>query len=469
MTDVLMPQASGTGVPDTGRSATPRTPNIEGADVGDERAQPYVALFDRVESTHEPQWLRAIRRGAIERFARIGFPTTKDEDWHFTSVAPITAHEYTVTDPGTSPTVTAEQLAPYLFAGEWDTIVFVNGALAPALSTALRQDDVCLVTSLTEAVRTHERAVEQHLSGLGAYQNNAFTALNTAFWNDGVFVSVRPNGVVARPIHVLHVVDGEARRALLSPRTLVIAEHHAEVTVVESFVSLAGGEPYLTNAVAELYLAPGARVRHYKVQRESESGYHVSSSYAYQQKDSHYESFSYAVGADLSRTNIATVLDGEGAHATVNGLYLVDGKQTVDHQTRIEHAKENCTSHEVYKGVLDGASHGVFNGKVYVRPEAQKTDGKQSNNNLLLSDDARIDTKPQLEIFADDVKCTHGATIGRLDANSLFYLKSRGVAEETARKLLTYAFAADVLEELTIDSVKERLEALVFERFDITD
>jgi Fe-S cluster assembly protein SufD len=315
-------------------------------------------------------------------------------------------------------------------------------------------------------MRTHERSVEQHLAGLASYQHNAFTALNTAFLQDGAFIRVTANARVERPVHVVYLTDESAQGGLFSPRTLVLVEPNADVTLLESYVDVGRGR-YLTNAVSEVYLSPGARMRHYKVQRESEAAYHVGSTYAYQQRDSHYESFSYAVGADLSRTNISTVLDGEGAHSTVNGLYMVDGTQTVDHQTRIEHAKSNCTSHEVYKGVLDGDSHGVFNGKVYVRPEAQKTDGKQSNNNLLLSDHARIDTKPQLEIFADDVKCTHGATVGRLDAMSLFYLKSRGVAADTARKLLTYAFAADVLEELTIDSVRERLEALVFERFDI--
>jgi Fe-S cluster assembly protein SufD len=208
-------------------------------------------------------------------------------------------------------------------------------------------------------------------------------------------------------------------------------------------------------------------VRHYKIQREGMKAFHVGSVYATQAQDSHLESFSFAVGASLSRTNIATVLNGTGAHATVNGLYMVSGTQTVDHQTQIEHAKENCTSHEVYRGVLDGESHAVFNGKVYVHPEAQKTDGKQSNNNLLLSDRARVDTKPQLEIFADDVKCTHGATIGRLDQTALFYLKSRGVGKDMAQRLLTYAFAADVLEQLTVEPVKVKLEQLTFERFAI--
>ncbi len=265
-------------------------------------------------------------------------------------------------------------------------------------------------------------------------------------------------------MHLIFVADATAEGVLASPRNVVVLDHHAEATVVESYVSV-GDQSHFTNAVTELYIGEGARLKHYKIQRESIAAYHVGSSYAHQARGSHYESFSFATGCDLSRSNIATILDGEGAHATVNGLYMVDGEQTVDHQTFIEHAKESCTSHELYKGVLDGDSHAVFNGKVFVQPEAQKTDGKQSNNNLLLSPGARVDTKPQLEIFADDVKCTHGATVGRIDATAMFYLKSRGIGELTARKLLTYAFAAEVLEELTIDAVREQLESLAFSRF----
>ena len=272
--------------------------------------------------------------------------------------------------------------------------------------------------------------VERYFGGLAGSQGHAFTELNTAFVADGAAVVLRGDVKLSRPIHLLFVADESAAGALVSPRNLIVLEHHAEATVVESYVSL-GDAAYLTNAVTEVYVGEGARLRHYKIQRESTSANHVGSSYAHQDRDSHYEAFSFATGGDLSRTNFATILDGPGAHATLNGLYMSSGDQTVDHQTRIEHAKESCTSHEIYKGVLDGESHAVFNGKVFVRPEAQKTDGKQSNNNLLLSDRARVDTKPQLEIFADDVRCTHGATVGRLDSTAMFYLKSRGIGEET--------------------------------------
>jgi Fe-S cluster assembly protein SufD len=225
------------------------------------------------------------------------------------------------------------------------------------------------------------------------------------------------------------------------------------------------GEPgYFTNGVTEIVIGDGAHLEHFKIQRESLRAYHVGTTQVRQARDSRFVSFSYAVGAALSRTNIYTALAGDGASAILNGLYVVDGTQHVDHQTGIEHIAPNCTSHEVYKGILDGSSHGVFNGKVYVHPEAQKTDGKQSNNNLLLSERARVDTKPQLEIFADDVKCTHGATVGRLDEVALFYMKSRGIPADSARALLTYAFAADALEMIELEPVREGLMAMVMER-----
>jgi len=437
------------------------------ASVVAEYAAAFGALVDAQAFAGESQWLGSLRRGALRRLEEIGFPTTKNEDWHFTNPTPLTWRCFAPDQNVTPGTVTAEQLAPYLFDGDWATVVFVDGRYDAALSRGVETNvSKGTIGSLREAFRDDlkTRMLERLIGGAASYQENAFTALNTAFLQDGVFVHAPSDVTIGRPVHVLHVITADARDRLVSPRTLIVADTHAALTVVESFVSF-GETSHFTNAVSEVYLAPGARVRHYKIQREALDAVHVGSTYTHQAQDSNYESFSFAVGASLSRTNISTVLDGPGAHATVNGVYMVAGTQTVDHQTRIEHARENCTSHEVYRGILDGESHGVFNGKVYVRPEAQKTDGKQSNNNLLLSDRAKIDTKPQLEIFADDVKCTHGATIGRLDPTALFYLKSRGVGTERARQLLTYAFAADVLEQITVEPVKARLEELAFERF----
>lgn len=461
MTEAVLTQAP--DAPEVGRAG-----DAIGRRGTDPRASRYVELFDGISRSAEPAWLGAFRRAGIARFDKLGFPTTRNEDWHFTNVAPLAEREFSpaAVSRSSAPSVTAEDIEPFLFAGDWQTLVFVNGHFAPELSHGDAADDRLYVGRLLSAVNDDARArlVEQHLGGLSADQAHAFTSLNSAFMQDGVLIAARGDAVVDRPIHIVFVTDSNADGVLVSPRNLIVLGHHAEATVVESYVSI-GETSHFTNAVTEMYIGDGARLRHYKIQRESARAYHVASSYAHQGRGSNYEAFSFATGADLSRTNVATVLDGEGAHATLNGLYMVDGDQVVDHQTRIEHARESCTSHEIYKGVLDGDSHAVFNGQVFVRPEAQKTDGKQSNNNLLLSDGARVDTKPQLEIFADDVKCTHGATIGRLDPTALFYLKSRGIGEETSRKLLTYAFAAEVLEELTVEPVRTKLESLAFMRF----
>lgn len=440
----------------TGAAAVERQSTVEA----------YVERFGELDKAAGPQWLSDLRETGIENFARLGFPTRKNEDWHFTNVAPIAEREFKPLPAPAEGTITSEQIKPFLFEGEWSVIVFVNGHFSKELSSFHRGNGRYFISTLNDAIANEMRHIEQKLGGLAKAEGDAFTALNAAFVQDGIFVGLSPNAVLETPIHVIHINDENAESGLVSPRTLIMADHHSEATVVESFVSVGKtGPAFFSNAVAEVYLAPGARVRHYKVQRQNISSYHVSSAHVYQQADSDYESFSFAVGADLSRTNVDTILDGEGSHVTMNGLYMVDGTQVVDHQTRVEHVAPNCTSHEIYKGILDGASQGVFNGKVYVHSEAQKTDGKQSNNNLILSDKAEVNTKPQLEIYADDVRCTHGATIGRLDDEALFYLKSRGVGAATARKLLTYAFAAEVMEEMSIESVKDGLEGLTFTRF----
>jgi Fe-S cluster assembly protein SufD len=299
---------------------------------------------------------------------------------------------------------------------------------------------------------------------LASYDLHAFTALNAAFMHDGAVVQIANGVEVDRPIHLLFVTDATAAKGMMHPRNLIMVGKNAKATVIESYVSTSDAM-YFTNAVTEVSLADGATLQHYKMQREGSRAFHVSTTEANQARDSHYVSFSFAIGGALARSNVYTTLDGDGGGATLNGLFMLDGQQHSDHQTQIIHAKPNCFSRELYKGILDDRSHGVFNGKVYVHPIAQKTDGKQTNNNLLLSETAQVDTKPQLEIFADDVKCTHGATVGQIDQVALFYLKSRGIDASLARRLLTYAFAAGVLETIEVDEVREALEKMTLERF----
>ena len=415
-----------------------------------------------------PAWLAPVREHALGRFRALGFPTTRNEDWKYTSTAPIAEADWLLLrEPGGE--VAREDLAPFALDAGWPTVVFVNGRFSAALSrldalpAGLRVADLGSVLR-GEAGPELARLAESHLTRVAGFEQHAFTALNTALMSDGAVVHAARDAEVEAPVHLLFVSDAAAARGVTHPRNLVVAERNARLTVVETYAAV-GDANYFTNAVTEAVVAEGATLRHYKVQRESGRAFHVGTADVRQARDSHYVSFSFAVGARLARTNVYTTLGGPGCGATLNGLYLLDGDQHSDHQTRIYHAEPNCYSRELYKGILDGSSHGVFNGKVYVEPAAQKTDGKQENHTLLLSDRAHIDTKPQLEIFADDVKCTHGATVGRIDETALFYMKSRGVGRELARNLLTYAFAADVLETIEQDTVREGLEALVLSRF----
>lgn len=407
----------------------------------------------------EPAWLAELRREGAARFEALRYPTTRNEDWRFTDLGPVARAAL-----GPAPAaaqVSEADLAPFLFGrGEWPRLVFANGRSQPALSRVTGLPAGVRLTSLA-ALLAEDPALVQGTLGQVAVQPAAAALVgqNAATFADGYALVLPAGAVVETPIHVVFVTVGSAAGAVAARNVLVLGAN-AVASVVESYVSLGEGAS-LTNTVTEATLADGARLDHCKVQREAAEAFHLATFEARQGRDSYLNSFSFAAGAALSRTNIYTALAGPGAHATLYGLYLGAGRQHVDHQTRIEHAAPSCTSWEVYKGILDGRAHGVFNGKVYVHPVAQKTDGKQTNKNLLLSETAKVDTKPQLEIFADDVKCTHGATVGSLDALPLFYCRSRGIPEAEARMLLTYAFAADVLEEIRSRPVVDHLEDLM--------
>ena len=311
---------------------------------------------------------------------------------------------------------------------------------------------------------TNSELVSRYLGTVVPAARDGFSALNASSIGTGSVIHVAKEMVSDIPVHVIHVSTANANDVLSQPRHLIVVEPHAKASVIESFVAL-GDASNFTNSVTEVIVEDGATLTHLRIQLESSKATHIGTVEARQGRDSHFVSFSLISGSGLSRTNVYTVLNGEGCGTTLNGLYLLDGTQHGDTQTRVEHVAPRCFSRELYKGLLDGASHGVFNGKVYVHPEAQKTDGKQTNQTLLLSDKAKIDTKPQLEIFADDVKCTHGATVGRIDETALFYLKSRGVGATLARQLLMYAFAADVLESIEIEAVRDELERMTLARY----
>ena len=425
-------------------------------------AESYVAPFDELNETDAPDALKSLRRAAFERFADIGFPTTKNEDWHFTSVSSIADQEFTLL-PAATGDVQRNELAPFLFGLSGHLMTFVNGRFDASLSDVSALPAGVTLIDLATAW-TSSPTLAARVGKQTGYQNAAFTALNTAFMSDGAVLEIAKDVEVAQPIHLLFITDATAAKSMMHPRNVVVVGRHAKATVIESYVSLSDAM-YLTNAVTEIAIGEGATLTHYKMQREAARAFHVSTVEVAQAKDSHYVSFSLTTGGRLSRSNVYTTLDGDGCGATLNGLVMLGGEQHADVQTQIVHAQPNCYSRELYKNVLDDSSHGVFNGKVYVHPVAQKTDGKQTNKTLLLSEAAHMDTKPQLEIFADDVKCTHGATIGQIDETALFYLKSRGISNTLARQLLTYAFAADVLETIELDPVRESLERLALERF----
>jgi Fe-S cluster assembly protein SufD len=425
-------------------------------------AEAYAAAFDAVtREARVPGPVQALRQAGFDKFAELGFPTTKNEDWHYTSVSEIAEQEFTLLTARTDD-VQESQLDPFRIDAEWPTVVLVNGRFSPQLSSLRSLPQGVKVEPLADSW-TSSKAITSEVGRIATI-DHPFTALNTAFLHDGVFIEIAKEAELSAPIHVLYVTDATAAKGQIHPRTVIVAGRNSKASIVESYVSLSDAV-HFTNAVTEVTVTRGANLNHYKIQREGMRSYHVGTIEVKQAQDSHYQSFSFATGAALSRTNVYTSLDGEGCGATLNGLYMIAGEQHCDHQTQIVHAQPNCFSRELYKGVLDDRSHGVFNGKVYVHPIAQKTDGKQTNKTLLLSENAKADTKPQLEIFADDVKCTHGATIGQIDQQALFYMKSRGIDAVTATKLLTYAFAADVLETIELEPLKVALERLTMERF----
>ena len=417
-----------------------------------------------VATAEGPEWLEPLRRAAAERFAATGFPSPRNEEWRFTPLGPVTQTPW-VAAPQPAREPARELLTPFAFGHpEWSTLVFVNGWYSEALSSIGRLPDGVRVSSLAEALRADGPLLESHLGRHAPIEGSAFTALNTASFRDGGFVSV-PAGIdLANPVHLIFVTTPDAAGAAIHPRNLLLVARGARASVVESYVTLAGEHAYWTNPVTEVATGAGSWLEHTRIQRESELAQHIGLTHVDQERDSHYRSFTMAMGALMSRHNLHVRLNDENVESLMYGLYLTRGEQVADNHTAIFHDQPNCRSWEVYKGVLDGRSRAVFNGKVFVRPEAQKTDAKQTNRNLLLSDGARVDTKPQLEIFADDVKCTHGATVGRLDDLALFYARSRGIPALAAERLLTYAFAAEVIEEVALEPVRLELERLVRER-----
>jgi Fe-S cluster assembly protein SufD len=408
------------------------------------------------QASDEPGWLGLVRTNALERFLDRGFPTTRDEEWRFTNVAPLASSSFALAG---MPIDDGRPLKERFALKDSHELVFVDGRLSKALSSPGKLPDGVTLTSLTDALVEHADTLQPVLSRSGE-ESTPFFDLNEAFLRDGAFVFVPKGVVIDRPVHLLFLTTAD-EPTVTHPRNVILAEAGSQLQLLETYGG-ADDALYWTNPVTQVIASEGAVIEHYKLQRESTQAFHTASLGYVQERSATVSNHSLSLGARLARHDIGAALDGEGADVTLNGLYVVKGSQHVDHHTVIDHRVPHCTSRELYKGVLDDTSSGVFNGRVIVREHAQKTDSKQSNKNLLLSDDALVNTNPQLEINADDVKCAHGATIGQLDPEAMFYLRSRGIAELAARRILTEGFMADVSDRIRLAAVRDTLRGLLF-------
>jgi Fe-S cluster assembly protein SufD len=430
-------------------------------------ADAYWEKFEQFEKeVKHPSWLFPIRKAGISRFAELGFPTLHDEDWRFTNVTPIAKLPFKPIFAPSRDQLNAATLNRFSFSSlKASRLVFIDGHFSKELSSILPQAEGIKIGSLATAFETDSTIVEKHLSRYIGTGSTAFSSLNTAFFHDGAFIYVPAGKIVADPIHLLFVSTSSEAGATTHPRNLIIAEKGSQLTVVESFVSTVSGS-YFTNSVEELVIGEGAVVEHCKFQDESPEAFHIAAIHVELGRNCNFIAHSIATGARLSRNNIWTNLAAEGVECILNGLYLTKDDQLADNHMIVEHAKPHCNSHEYYNGILDDRSKGVFHGRILVRPDAQKTDAKQTNKNLLLSENATIDTKPQLEIYADDVKCTHGATIGQLNDESIFYLRARGIGLETARRMLIHAFAGEIIDRIRCAPIREEMDKIVWDRLE---
>ena len=417
----------------------------------------YQAAFRSVrELSPTVPWLELVRSSAMDRFEQLGFPPVRDEDWKYTNLAALAKESFVpASSSAERPIADVNGFSYPETAGAH--LVVVNGFLREDLSQKSGLGDAVAVDLFSAAADArYNKIIRKYLARNAGYHNNGLTALNTAFLQSGVFVWIPKNVKVERPLQITFAAEGDQSSSF--PRVLVVAEENSSATLIENFV---GEGRYFTNAISEVVVKDGAHLEHYRLQRESKNAFHTSTTTAELGRASRYDTTSINLGAQLSRHDISVVMDHEGAETSVDGLYMVDSDQHTDTHSVIDHKQPHCSSHQLYKGILDGNGRAVFNGKIYVREGAQKTDAMQTNKNLLLSEKARVDTKPQLEIYADDVKCAHGAAVGQIDPEELFYLETRGIDPELGRNLLTYGFAEEVIAKIKIESIRAELDQAV--------
>jgi Fe-S cluster assembly protein SufD len=417
--------------------------------------------FEKSAAGHKLAWLQKLRRDGFTQFISSGIPTTHVEDWRFTNLASLARTPFRLPYNGRS-CVDAKALAHHRIPGSACELIFVNGHFAAALSTLGKLPAGVKVASLAAEIAAAPEAIESRLGHYLNTQRDPFSALNTAFLEDGVYVHIAKGIVFEAPIHCIFVSVAGSTPTMTHPRNLIVAEAGSQATVIEDYVSLPGGEGRVfSNTATELIAGDNAVISHYMLEREHTDAFNISTLRIEQGRNANVASHSVLLGGGLVRNNVHPVLNGEGGDCLINGLFAGTGHQHLDNYMLVEHAKPHCGSRQFYNGILGGRAHGVFHGRIIVHKDAQKTDAKQTNRNLLLSDEAQIDSKPQLEIYADDVKCTHGATIGQIEENALFYLRSRGIEESAARQMLLHAFAGECLDRMAEGPARNHVEALI--------
>ncbi len=435
--------------------------------MSDAASNHYRSEFERM-ADHLPgarmAWLHEFRQQALREFDAKGLPTTRDEAWKYTDVGPVARRGFSLREP-TAP-VSLAALESYLLPRAPSAgyrLVFVDGRYSRALSSGPDHTHGGQIKSLAEAIEHSPDLIKDRLGGLADATTQGFAALNSALFSDGVYLHLDSGTAVVEPIELVYVASGEAATTA-QLRNLIIAEDNSRATIIETYIGL-GDAPLLTNALSEISLGDGAEIEHYQMEHEAAGSYHIRESRIQQNRASHYTAHIMHGGARLARNEIRVALDGEDAQCILNGLYLGRARQHLDIYTWIDHRQPGGTSRQFFKGILEGHARGVFSGRTVVHPAAQKTDAQQINHNLLLSDEAEADSRPQLEIYADDVKCAHGATVGQLDPDALFYLRSRGLSEHDAHALLIHAFASDVIQRMTLEPLRKQLEQTMSARF----
>lgn len=418
------------------------------------------------EKNSKNQFVNQLRHEAIEIFDKAGFPNKRKEEWKYTNLAPLLKKDYKLFPESEDVSIGYQDVKKY-FVHDMDTynIVFVNGVYSSYLSSTTHEEaDICVLSSALNKM-VHQPVIE-NFYGKIADKTESLVALNTAFSKDGAFIYVPDNVILSKPVQIMYLSTTNESEVMYHPRNLVVIGNNSQAHIIERHQTL-DGKANLTNSVTEVHVGKNAELDYYKVQNDSKEASLIDNTFIAQERDSKAAFQTFSFGGKLTRNNLNFVQNGENTNSILNGITVISGDQHVDHHTKVEHKFPHCESHELYKGIYDEKSRGVFNGKVYVHPEAQKLNAFQQNNNVLLTNDASIDTKPQLEIFADDVKCSHGCTVGQLDESALFYMQQRGIPKKEAKALLLYAFAADVLEHVQIPQVKVRITKIIAEKLGV--